>query len=370
MKKQGLIFLIGVLGASTPLLAAQSAQARMYCLSLRFAQGTDDMGFFTLDLSTVDLPGSANGELAPTYDDPTHYSGFRLYDMAWDTTAEGFLDVSVPLSKDENQNGFPDFFEVSQSDSGATTGTFTVPGVDTGTVRATWSRAAGSKDGTCVIQMTGGVYGQLPAFTHSFELLEYAGTLSYTPGSNHVTGTVDLSQTGDAQNRLTGPVDFLKFTADRFNDLALQAGTWTNAFAQSLPFLLDEYLRDLQLGTNYYGYFDFEDGDLATAEPDYMTWMLSIDDVNDADKDGIPDFSDDPSVAPARRPTFSMSFAASNAQMTLSGTVGRVHEIREATSLTLKDWTTVQSVTLASDPQTVSLPPPAGAVRFWQVRVP
>src|SRR5712671_6849073 len=96
---------------SLPSHAAQTAQARIYCLSLRFQQGTDQIGS-TLDLTTI--APSINGELAPTFDTPMHYSGFALDSLFFDGPIEGTLYVNVPLAGDANQNGFADFFETSQ----------------------------------------------------------------------------------------------------------------------------------------------------------------------------------------------------------------------------------------------------------------
>ena len=64
--------------------AAQTAQARIYCQSLRFQQGVYHglAGDTTLDLSTInqnnlgDPAFPKNGELAPTFSDPDHFSGF------------------------------------------------------------------------------------------------------------------------------------------------------------------------------------------------------------------------------------------------------------------------------------------------------
>jgi hypothetical protein len=372
-KRAGLLLLAAWLATSMAGAAAELAQARLYCLSLRFQQGTDQQsGLYTLDLSTVDPPGSPNGELAPDYFGFTsHYSGFRLYDGALDETIEGEIDIDAPLSKDVNQNGFADFFEVSQSVSGTTTGLLSIPLLgDSGTVKATWSRAAGSKDGTCTLQLTSRQFGQLPTFAHTFELIEYAGGLSYTPGTNRVTGTVDLRQTGDPQNRLVGPVEFVKSGADPYNQLELQAGTWTNALSEQMTFLTDSYSREAKWPTNYFGYLEFDDGDLSTPELDYYDWGLSIDDLNDGDKDGIPDFSDDPGVVPPRTPTLGLALNGSSLTFTIRGTVGRTHELQEATSLVLKDWKTVKSLVLASDPETVTLPPPTEGVRYWRMRVP
>jgi hypothetical protein len=369
--KVTLILLAGLLPfLPFSLEAAQTAQARIYCLSLRFQQGT--AGFdSTLNLSTSD-PSTPNGELAPTFDDqPSHFSGLILDFVAFPERAFGDIEFDVPPFSDANQNGFPDFFESSQTSSGTTAGSYLIAGVDEGQVRATWSRAAGSKDGTCVLRLTSSTFGSLGDFTHRFELLEYAGPLEYTPGTNRVSGTVDLTQTGDPANRLAGPIEFIKSATNRFDELRLQHGTWTNATAQPLSIGndIDSFFRDLETKTNYYGFVDFEDGDLSTPDPDYLTWELSIDDSNDANGNGIPDFTDDFGSTPAR-PSLRLVREGANLQLRISGPVGRLHEVQQTSSLAQPNWDSVMSVTLMSDPQLVTLTLPTGAESFWRVRIP
>jgi hypothetical protein len=48
--------------------------------------------------------------------------------------------------------------------------------------------------------------------------------------------------------------------------------------------------------------------------------------------------------------------------------VGRLHRILESTNLTAENWLTNLSLTLTNDPQTVILPAPAVAVKFWRVK--
>ena len=62
---------------------AQTAQARLFCLSVRFHQGTDMNGLSTLNLGTLGLD-APNGELAPTFSSPNHFSFFRQYDRIFD----------------------------------------------------------------------------------------------------------------------------------------------------------------------------------------------------------------------------------------------------------------------------------------------
>lgn len=130
--------------------------------------------------------------------------------------------VDVPPSGDANQNGFVDFFEFTQNASGTTTGTYATH-LENGTVEATWNRAAGSKDGTCVLRLTSNQFGHLGDFTHTFELIEYSGPLNYTPGEDTVSGTVDLIQSGAETNLLAGPVAFQKSAAMPFDELVLQS---------------------------------------------------------------------------------------------------------------------------------------------------
>src|SRR6266566_1789047 len=92
-------------------------------------------------------------------------------------------------------------------------------------------------------------------FVPQFELIEYTGPLTYTPGSNTVSGSVNLTQTGNPANQMQGPVQFVKAAgADRFNNLTLQPGGWTNADLQTLTFTKDPYVRLADWPTNYGGY--------------------------------------------------------------------------------------------------------------------
>ena len=375
--KRILVVSMGVLlWASINSHAAQTAQARLYCLSVRFHQASTPDGQFTLDLTTIDSSVGLNGELAPTFADPIdpshYYSGFHEHDTIFDEFFDGFIEFDVPMSADVNNNGLADFFETSQSVSSTTTGDYDASPVDRGTVSAVWSRAAGSKDGTCTLRMKSAMFGQLPDFVHAFEIIEYTGPLNYTPDTNKVSGTLNLTQTGDSTSQLAGPIEFAKSPTNRFNKLGLRHEVWTNASSETFKIRndLDFFLRSPALKTNYNGFVDFEDGALGTFDPDYLTWVLSIDDTNDSDNDGIPDFSDDPGSGTARPPTVLLSLGNTNLSFSISSTVGRTVEIQETTSLSQSNWTTVSSFAPTNDPQVVPLPRPTEGTKFWRVRVP
>ena len=74
--------------------------------------------------------------------------------------------------------------------------------------------------------------------------------------------------------------------------------------------------------TNYYGWVVMQDGDPNTAEADYVSWNLSIDDTNDADHDTIPDFSDDPQAAPARQPKLTLALSPGHVLLSIAWRCG------------------------------------------------
>src|SRR5678815_1571734 len=169
---------------------------------------------YTLDL-TSGSNTSPNGELVDLdLQQTVHGSGFVLRDPILATDITGSITFERPPDTDDNTSGFPDFFEVSQPVNTTTTqGSFTVDGdFEEGTVKATWKRDAGSRTGTCTLHLEGSMFGALPDFTHTFELLEYTGVLNYTPGSTNVTGAINLVQSDNSPNMLAGTLESVSYT--------------------------------------------------------------------------------------------------------------------------------------------------------------
>lgn len=339
----------------------------MYCMSVRFQRGMADSAFYSLDLTM--LASGINGELAPNFGATySHFSYLDLTDQLFGDHIPGAMGLNVPAGGDANDNGWSDFFEVVQPVSVNSSGAYNIPGLSSGTVQTSWSRAAGSPFGLCVLVFKESGLYTWETFRSTFEVIEYAGPLAYTPAANTVTGAVNLVKTGDLASTFQGPAVFVKSPTNLFNQLELQPGAWTNAAVQTLTFMQDTYVRDLTHPTNYYGYFDFDDGEPNTADPDYYTWVLSIDDPNDTDHDGIPDFSDTPAAALPRRPSLTLSRGTTNLLLTIRGDTNHMHRVQEITNVLSTNWQIVVSVTLTNDPQTVSLPLPASSPRFWRVR--
>jgi len=355
--------------------AAQTANARLFCLSLRFQRGTanDMFGFrWTMDMTTLDF--GINGELAPGFWGPAYTNGayVELYEEFGGETYSGGMVLDTPDLTDANGNGFADFFEVSQAvPSLQVQGSYNLPDFGTGwrPFTATWYRDAGSAFGACTYTIPNPFGGNL-AFYHPFELIEFGGPLAYTPGSNTVPASLSLTNT-NSMSTLVGPVTFMKSPTNRFNRLSLQGAFLTNDSQQVLTLYTNTtVLRRTGHLTNYYGNVEFSDGDLSTPGPgyeDYYTWQLSIDDPNDTDHDGIPDFSDDPpGASPPRRPQLSLAQTPTNLSLGIRGDVGRLHQIQETSNLASGNWQTNLWFVLTNDPQVVSLPLPPGGVKFWR----
>jgi hypothetical protein len=206
------------------------------------------------------------------------------------------------------------------------------------------------------------ILGRMGPFTHTFELIEYSGQLSYSPGSNTVTGTINLTRSGQPSDVLQGPATLLKAPTNRFNLLTLPAGGWTNQ-AETFEFDACELKRDAARPAIYRGV-------LHNPSSTFRSWTLSITDTNDANGNGIPDLSDDPGVvSPSRPPVLSLSRNSTHLLLQISGVVGRTNVIERALSPVSANWEIVQSITLTNDPQTVLLPLPSEAAMFWRVRV-
>jgi hypothetical protein len=344
----------------------QTAHARLYCLSIRFSQGTSGFGS-TLDLTTLEHPALPNGELAPVAGDYSHAAGFILDFVGFPEPLPGGLAVEIPRNLDANQNGYADFFEVSQNlPRTITSGVFQAAGNESGTITAAWTRPQGSHTGTCTLSIVSSSFGSLGEFQHSFELIEYTGPLAYTPQIEEISGHLNLTRTGNPTETLTGPFHFEKSPHNPHDELLLTAGSWTNALDEPYLYFTDLFTR---YETNYFGFVEFLDGYKPTPQEDYWLWGLSIDDPNDTNTNGIPDFSDTPEP-PAQTLSLSVSFANNSLLLTVTGPVGHTVQLHESSSLPATFWNTKLSITLTNNPQIIPLPLPTNNHTFWRTALP
>lgn len=368
-----IITLLAVAGLGLSVIGQEPAQVTVYCTSLLFEPATAGPGqAITLRMTTDSSFGEFNGEVGPFFDPelPTHGSLFVLEDPTFPDNLRGQIAFDTPAPTDANRDGFNDFFQVTQGVETTTTRGFFESPVESGEVTATWSRAPGAASGTCQIELTGEIFGELPAFTHTFQLLEYNGTLTYAPGTNGVTGTLELAQTQRLSETLSGAVTITRVATNRFDWLDLEAGTLTNASGESLTYHLAELERDKFAKTNYFGFLDFVDGNPATGTIDFWDWVLSIDDPNDADADGIPDLSDDQVETPPSDLALGLSQSAGRLLLSIRGEPGRSYDIEHTEALGRAAWVRTMSVTLTNTAQVIEIEPPQAQATFWRAREP
>jgi hypothetical protein len=345
---------------------AGNAQVLLANESLQIHPGKCSCGFgltWWMHFSTyfTENPPSANGEIAPLPQPAAFtYWTYLLLEDPSTYASPTYAELNLPLDTDVNGNGIPDFLEVSQAVAAGSEGTYVVVwGSGYGQLILGWTRAAGSRWGMLVLRMVDPILGEMGPFTHAFELTGYSGALSYSVVSNGVAGTLALSGDGDAATTLAGTVSLTRVATNRFNLLTMASGQWTNQ-TDVFEFGDCELKRDAANPTVYHGTLENPGGT-------YHRWSFSLVDTNDANRNGIPDLSDDLAVAPPRRPLLSLSRSASELRLQVAGDIGHAHLIQQASSPNPTTWTTVQTLTLTNDPQVITLSLPGDSPAFWRV---
>lgn len=344
-------------------LAGNTVQVSLHCLSLRFAPAQFKM--FGLDYTEAigrNNYDPANGELGLSPNpDYTHEGYLRLeFPDLFEPIFVPFV-LDIPPFSDANGNGLYDFFEVARPVASVkTTGGYYDPNYgDYMLMKATWTRAAASKDGLCQLELT--ALGM--TFKHPFELIQFDGAFTYTSSGTNLTGRVDLAQNLNPDNRLSGPMTLGRADADY---LVLQDGAWTNALEQTLTYQpLDPLERT---GANYLAYFYFQDGEPATGEADYSDWLLKITDPRDSNGNGVPDLSD--AAAPPTPPRLALRWENKLLWLTINGELGRRYEVEATPTLSAPNWTPALAVTLTNTTQTVPVLLPQTSTSFWRAKVP
>jgi hypothetical protein len=365
MRTRPLLSLLAIASLGTTLAwASQPAQVRLLNSSIRINRGECDCGMgltFHLYFSSAftEDPGEANGELAP-WPQPAAYShgSFMLLEDVSMFVSVTQIEMNLPLTGDSNGDGISDFFEPGQAVSASSQGIYQNEW-GPGTLVAAWTRAKGATRGDCVIWMDDPILGDIGPFTHTFDLIECHGTLDYVVAPDKVTGNILLAGGTFASGTVQGSVVILRSGSDPHNALTLQAGAWSDG-GTIFGFSETALTRSPAAPSVYRGALSSEAGD-------FRAWTMLIDDPNDSDGDGIPDLSDD--SQPPRRPLLTLTLSGGELRLTVSGDAGRSCRLQEADSVAPPSWQTVRTITLTSEPQTVTLPYQAGLSRFWRAEL-
>ncbi len=341
-------------------MGGNTAEIRLHCYSLRFQPATARLLGQTYILEITGNPSSdaANGELRlMPVEIPYTHGGIFLMQFPFDPTPVPlpfFLDTPFV---DADDNGVIDDFEVSHGISGTTTGVYEDFAFGESPFQATWNRAANSKDGTCRLAFPNlGL-----TFNHTFEVIEYAGTLTYTNAGANISGAVQMTQVQNADNKLEGT---LALTKENANLLPVTPGSWTHSSGKILAYQASNLERNQ---TNYLAYLLFDDGEPASEALDFVVWHLVVNDSNDANGNGIPDLSDAPQPV---RPDLGVTRTQTHLLFKVTGEIGRLYDLEESGSLAQPVWSKATSVILSANSQELQWPLPVGQVRFWRLKAP
>lgn len=369
----GLLLALGIDAGSAR--AAQTAQVRMFCLSVRVEPATSrQLGLeHTLEFTSADFaPG--NQEVYPIFDETfpfTHLTRFRFDGTDFSEPILGELALNTPEELDDNTNGIPDFYEVAAAVPATTLDGIWDSDAGRGTAKVTWQRGAGDYRGTCKIRLVSDDFGALGEFTHAFAILEYGGTLTYTPSLDPVPTVLAVHRIGSGleTNTLLGPLILNRQPTNRLAQFTLAESVVTNQLGLALPISVGDVEKDSDYSMSYFGAMSFANGDPETPEVDYELFYIGVDDLNDADHDGFPDLTDDVGNPPSP-PRLALAPAGDRWQLTLSGEKGVTYALEFAQTLHPDLWREDRKVTLTETNQVLLLAKPSPAAGFWRLRWP
>ncbi len=353
-------------GAST-----NTAGVRLFCISIRVEPGSaSQFGLdYHLTFSSADF-SPPNDEVFPIFQDTASHATYFLLDgPEFPEPLPGELDLVVPEDLDADTNGIPDFYEVKEEIAAAgSDGVWGSP-TGTGTARLTWQRQAGHRDGTVAIQLTSDEFGDLPEFSHPFEIIEYGGTLQYQPTSGTVTGLVALKRVGLETSTLAGPLVMDRNPTNHLLQFTINGSNLTNEMGQTVPVSVGDLESDPDYVMDYFGVLALLNGDPATPEIDYELFYMGIDDSNDADNDGIPDLTDDLETPPTP-PRLLLAREGASLRLDISGQSNFVYTLERASTLAPDPWVSNRLVTLSQTNLSIALPDVSGPSGFWRLRWP
>lgn len=229
-------------------------------------------------------------------DFPSHIADIQIQTADGADFIFGFIEVNVPPPMDADDNGIPDFFQPGLAVLETKTEGFVLgnlpgnPEFIDGFADVTWSREAGSLTGDVHIALLFFGDEELKLdFETRFDLVRYSGNLRFLRDSESVTtASLEVSLENETADGLplTLAAD-MAFDLESENFLELRPGDLLNG---DVPLFTYDPFPVERRGQHFLGAllapYDFP--------VPYGSWLFRVDDADDADGDGIPNFSDQP----------------------------------------------------------------------------
>ena len=359
---------------------ANEAAMRMNCTSTRVSTATTKQSGVTYTLGFTTADEDVNGEWFNS-DGVFRYATTVLLNAPnFGGTLVGNLYIDLPENAAPDANLRANFFNVSLpvTDVG-TSGTMLFDNgeeVAQGFVNATWNRAAGSATGTVQLRVNllRDLFLPVMTFTHTFEIYEYEGKMTYVVKGPAVEASVALARKGKA-GQFTGP-----FPMGRRSHDVLERGeaNWSGPNNEGYTVLGSDALTDGEMlltrgaeGNTYHGSFYFLDGVPSTPfQNEYDLWNVQLTDLNDANGNHIPDLTDGTEFVQPSGPVARLAVIGDQLTLTITAKSGQQVIVEQRADLDAAAWEEVETRTLAADSEDVSLTPPTEGARFYRVRTP
>jgi hypothetical protein len=329
---RGTVLLSAVLYAGGTTAATKSISATATSRSVAqeplawFASGVGAVTTFTTTydgapgVSLVDSSQGLDGfgeELRPNASQPLLFEAdYVNYNPTYGVVGYGYANLTLPAAGDGDANSIPDIFQFDKAATVSYTGIIHPDSpvgpnlITSGTLsklanQTTVQNSFTSRDTT----------GNIQSFSGTILIGYFTGGGNYTRGTQGAANQLNLTLTGgigspDATYNAT-----TTFTVVSADQVTIPAFTARRSDGFALNVLGVTLTRK---GNKYIGDFAVSDGNLATFWQDYTRWVLELVDTNDADANGIPDFSD---AIPDILPTVTISSPANNRSFAIGAAI-------------------------------------------------
>lgn len=260
------------------------------------------------------VPGPSNtvlvsSELRPRAGQPGVFEADYGFWGSTFFTQYGFIVAKIPTT-DADGNGIADIYEMGKAFYGNVTGT----------VSNTWPIATSYKlDGRFIRNAnstTGAYSGTLTGPVASYVFSGTLGQMTLQGQANFVRGTPSQIEFNLTRTDQQGYPSFLTgactYTATP-DAVSLPRFTLGDTNGNSYVVRATTLQR---MGKRYIGSFQFIDGALETAWPDYLSWVVEISNALDSDANGIPDLSDPLAIPDTKGPALTVGSASPASRVT------------------------------------------------------
>ena len=294
------VIVIPIIFINSTLVAKKTASIKAYGLHAFLDAGISSLGgtlyyttFDGLNSWPLNDSGYISGELKRSSAGSSTFVTDYLAADYYGVYEYGSVSLNFPTT-DSDFNGVPDWLQKNMSVNAAVTGNSQLHYVSQGFLSANanisgkFTRSSGLSSGNYNLTYNISGLGSGTA-TGVWYVGFYEGTIEY----DETTYSID-AKTLNAEGRSVSATGTSEFSINDLNNLNIGVINLT-IDGEKVQLQAGTLARS---GTVYSGFAKAIDGNPATSWADYVDWYLEIEDPNDTDSDGVPDFTDPVSASP------------------------------------------------------------------------